>query len=82
MPGNVLVELYRLHAAQCIDVAQKTHDIRSKLGLLDMARAWLMLADQGAKNAEAPTLVYETPEPRRAVQQQQQQQPRQRMTNR
>jgi hypothetical protein len=38
-----------------------------------MARAWLALVTQVEKNAEAATLVYETPEPRPQVAQQQQQ---------
>jgi hypothetical protein len=38
-----------------------------------MARAWLALVTQGEKNADAPTLVYVTPEPRQQVAQQQQQ---------
>jgi hypothetical protein len=32
-----------------------------------MARAWLALVAQGEKNNDAPTLVYETPEPRQQV---------------
>jgi hypothetical protein len=46
---------------------------RSKSSLLAMARAWLALVTQGNKNNEAPTLVYQTPEPRQHVAQQQQQ---------
>jgi hypothetical protein len=65
-------EVYRVHAAQCIQLAQKTDDSEAKLGLLDMARAWLDLANQNDKNSQT-TLVYETPEPRQQVAQQQQQ---------
>ena len=64
---------YRAHAAECVRLAQKTGDPQSKSSLLDMARAWLALVTQGEKNAEAATLVYETPEPRPQVAQQQQQ---------
>lgn len=64
---------YRAHAAECVRLAQKTTDPLSKRSLLDMARAWLALVTQGDKNNEAPTLVYETPEPRQQVAQQQQQ---------
>jgi hypothetical protein len=46
---------------------------QSKSSLLDMARAWLALVAQGEKNNDAPTLVYQTPEPRQQVAQQQQQ---------
>lgn len=68
---------YRSHAAKCVRLAQQTNDPQSKRSLLDMARAWLALAIQGEKNSEAPTLVYETPEPprHRVAQQQQQPQP-------
>jgi hypothetical protein len=63
---------YRVHAAQCILLAQRTEDSDSKIALLDMAHAWLALADQNDKNSQV-TLVYETPEPRRRVVQRQQQ---------
>jgi len=71
--------MYRIHAANCIRLAQKAADSEGKLALLDMARAWRTLADQAEKNSET-TLVYETPEPQRHVAQkqhvaQQQQQP-------
>jgi hypothetical protein len=38
-----------------------------------MARAWLSLVTQGEKNKDAPTLVYQTPEPPPQVAQRQQQ---------
>ena len=56
------IDLYRERASQCISVAQRTAETRSKLVLLEMARAWLLLAEQGAKNGQT-TLVYETPMP-------------------
>ena len=64
---------YRAHAAECVRLAQQTTDPKSKSSLLDMARAWLALVAQGEKNNDAPTLVYQTPEPRHQVAQQQQQ---------
>jgi hypothetical protein len=68
---------YRAHAAECVRLAQQTNQPQSKKSLLDMARAWLALATQGDKNNEAPTLVYQTPEPgQRVAQQQQQSQPK------
>jgi len=66
-------EEYRAHAAECVRLAQQTNDPLRKGSLLDMARAWLALVTQREKNSEAPTLVYETPEPRQQVAQQQQQ---------
>ena len=67
---------YRAHAATCVQLAQQTSDQQSKLSLLGMARAWLALATQGDKNNEAPTLVYQTPEPRQQLAQQLQPQPK------
>ena len=64
--------MYRVQAAKCIQLAQKASDGESKLALLDMARAWIALADQNDKNSQT-SLVYETPEPRQHVAQQQQQ---------
>jgi hypothetical protein len=64
---------YRAHAAECVLLAQQTSDSQGKSSLLAMARAWLALVTQGEKNSEAPTLVYQTPEPRQRVTQQQQQ---------
>jgi hypothetical protein len=79
MPFDVSGELrmpdtgeYRAQAATCVQLAQKSDDPEIKLGLLDMARAWLALATQGDKNRQT-TLVYETPEPLQEVAQQQQQ---------
>jgi hypothetical protein len=57
-------DVYRVHAAQCIQLAQKTDDPDAKLALLDMARSWLALANQNDKNSQT-TLVHETPEPRK-----------------
>jgi hypothetical protein len=70
------VEAYRAHAATCVQLAQKTIDSEIKIALLDMARAWLNLADQAEKNSQT-TLVYETPVVRHQVAQQQQQQQQQ-----
>ena len=60
------VEGYRIHAGVCLWLAQRTSDRETKLVLLDMARAWQALAEQGEKNRQT-TLVYETPEPRLKV---------------
>jgi hypothetical protein len=43
MSGSVV--LYRLHAAECIEIAQDTADETRKLALLSMAQSWLTLAD-------------------------------------
>jgi hypothetical protein len=54
-----LVASYRLHAASCIEIARNLEPER-KLALLNIAQAWLNLAEQIAKNLDT-VLVYETP---------------------
>jgi hypothetical protein len=44
-------DVYRVHAAQCVLLAQKADDPESKLALLDMARSWQALANQNDKNS-------------------------------
>jgi hypothetical protein len=65
-------ELYRSYACRCVEISYKAPDSENKLALLNMAQAWLALAEQADKNSKIE-LVYETPEqPQRVVQQQQQ----------
>jgi hypothetical protein len=47
-----VVAAYRLNAAKCVDIAQRSSDFRNKLVLLEMAQVWLLLADQAMKNSE------------------------------
>jgi hypothetical protein len=61
MPASQ-VEDYHLRAAQCERLAQTTTDFQNKRMLLQMARAWVRLAEQAIKNSKT-TLVYETPVP-------------------
>jgi hypothetical protein len=49
-------ETSKAQAAQCLEIARKTDDREGKIALLDMARAWLALADQHHQNSQA-TLV-------------------------
>jgi hypothetical protein len=44
-------EQYRLFAAHCIGIAQETPEPDRKLALLDMAQAWIALAEQAEKNS-------------------------------
>jgi hypothetical protein len=53
------VNTYLVIAAKCMELAQVTDDNKRKLSLLDMARAWLTVAEQSEKNRQT-TLVYET----------------------
>jgi hypothetical protein len=62
MNPDELVATYQLHAADCIQIAQRMTDPKSRLSLLAMAQSWLM-AEQAVKNSET-TLVYETPLPK------------------
>jgi hypothetical protein len=63
--SEVVAAAYRLHAAMCIEIAERTSDLKNRLVLLKMAAAWLTLAEQAKKNSR----VYKIPEP---LQQQQQ----------
>jgi hypothetical protein len=44
-------ELYRANAAECLVMASSMTDANSRASLLDMAWAWLRLAEQVDKNA-------------------------------
>ena len=44
--------LYHVHAAECIKAAQTAHDLEDKQAFLDMATAWLILAEQVDKNSK------------------------------
>jgi hypothetical protein len=60
MTSAQLATRYRLHAADCIRLAQSIAEAAGKLSLLDMAQAWIVLAKQAEKNGQT-VLVYETP---------------------
>ncbi|MFL4980860.1 MAG: hypothetical protein ACJ8FU_15455 [Xanthobacteraceae bacterium] len=53
-------EFYRRKAAQCILVAEETTDAANRLVLMEMAQAWVRLAEQAEKNL-LTDVVYETP---------------------
>jgi hypothetical protein len=63
MQLDEIVATYRLHVANCIEIAQGVLDAKAKLTLLAMAQSWLALAEQATKNSET-VLVYETPAPK------------------
>jgi hypothetical protein len=46
MPGDGQQEVYKEHAAACLEIARKTDDREGKIALLGIARAWLALAEQ------------------------------------
>jgi len=48
-----LSEQYRRYAAECLRIAQETHDQALKVRLLEMAEAWKGLADQSSKRGKA-----------------------------
>ena len=62
MAVSEIVAAYRLHSAQCAEIAQRSHDPEIRLALLTMAQSWLRLAEQAITN-EGTVLVYETPDP-------------------
>ena len=53
-------EQYRQNAAKCLEMADSSFDPAIRVGLIDMAHAWLRLAEQAEKNSHLD-LVYETP---------------------
>jgi hypothetical protein len=63
LSADELVARYRLHAAHCVELAQRIYDAEARLVLLAMAKSWLALAEQAVKNSET-VLVYETPIPK------------------
>lgn len=57
-----LAARYWGYAAQCLIVAQRQDDAGDKLALINMAQAWVNLAEQTEKNT--PSLsAFETPAP-------------------
>lgn len=55
-----LATRYRDYAARCLILAQRQEDAAERLALIDMAQAWIALAEQAQKN-ETLFVVYETP---------------------
>jgi len=53
MAGTQWTEGYRLNAANCLDLAKEFADPERKLALLEMAAAWLRLADITEEFSEA-----------------------------
>jgi putative NADH-flavin reductase len=60
MGPSELAARSREYAAKCVAMAQE-RDGTDKLSMLDMAQAWLDLAEQALRN-ERFQVVYETPE--------------------
>ena len=59
-------EDYRQNAAKCLSLAWRSKNEAVRLGLVDMAHAWLRLAEQAEKNDQTD-IVYETPARRQDV---------------
>lgn len=55
-----LASRYRSYAANCVALSQSHDDAGEKLLLLDMAQAWMALAEQAERN-ETRFVVPETP---------------------
>jgi hypothetical protein len=53
MADSELVAAYRLNAADCTEMARHFGDVEHKIALLDMAQAWLRLAEITEKFGEA-----------------------------
>ena len=61
MAAGELPATYRLHAAHCTEIAANTADIKNRLTLLSMARAWLLLAEQAERWIAEPRSLTEQP---------------------
>jgi hypothetical protein len=53
MSGSEKVAAYRLHAAHCAEIAQRSSDPDSRASLTRMSMAWQRLADLAEKNSES-----------------------------
>lgn len=56
-------DYYRQYALECLRLANNTHEPSTKAVLIDMAQAWIRLAEQAHRNRQL-SLVYEAPSPR------------------
>jgi hypothetical protein len=59
-----LAARYWGYAAQCLMLAQRQDSAGDKLALINMAQAWVSLAEQSEKDT-SPFAAYETPAPER-----------------
>jgi hypothetical protein len=46
---------YRQHALECLRLANDTHESSTKAALIDMAQAWIKLAEQAQRNRQLAT---------------------------
>jgi len=56
-------DYYRQYALECLRLANGTPEPSTKAVLIDMAQAWITLAEQAHRNRQL-SLVYEAPSPR------------------
>jgi hypothetical protein len=56
MRGAEFIERYRSYAARCVKISRNIPNPAGKLVLLEMAQAWLKLAEDAAEDAETPLL--------------------------
>jgi hypothetical protein len=54
----VSADEYRQNAAKCLELADNSTEHGTRLGLMEMAQAWLRLSEQAEKNSRSE---YETP---------------------
>src|SRR6516162_7935735 len=53
MSGSAKVAAYRLHAAHCAEIAQRSSNPDARASLTKMSIAWQRLADLAEKNSES-----------------------------
>jgi hypothetical protein len=49
-----IVACYRQYAANCLDLAQRVMDPKSRASLIAMAQVWITLAKQTERNGPSP----------------------------
>ncbi len=61
MPVGDEAQRYRMRARQCVETARTMSDVQQRLIVLDMAQAWMRLANQAEKNSSADLHDTSTP---------------------
>jgi len=49
------LDYYRQHALECLRLANDTRESSTKAALIDMAQAWIKLAEQAQRNRQLAT---------------------------
>jgi hypothetical protein len=61
MSRTELIASYVRHAASCLNIALRTTDDDNRASLLNLAEAWLILADHAQKRADRSVVIVGAP---------------------